>query len=339
MSKRQRHIFPTNEIAHLWAHQTQDHASNPQHNFYFDGPTIYSYRNSFPVATLFKNKKKTIVLLTNDNYSPTTSKHVWAARSAVNHLDMFVVPSRSGSPYHSDNLAYFQREVTKEYEAAKRAKQLAPNHFHAMVNTHDAAKRYAAFFKIKNTVKLPIVGKKLEAFRLECLAREQRAKELEATRADREPQLEAAREKRELARQAKREKENAEKLARIADRIQQWRNGEYVSFPYGVNVPTMLRIKTLTSDGDTSDVVVETSRGARVPIEHAIRGLRLVRAVMARGAEYKRNGHTEHLGPYAVDRIAVNGTLFAGCHVITWDEINRIAPALDNYPNPVTGSL
>ena len=34
-----KHVYPTNEIAHLWAHKTQTSARNGQGNFYFDGDT------------------------------------------------------------------------------------------------------------------------------------------------------------------------------------------------------------------------------------------------------------------------------------------------------------
>jgi hypothetical protein len=74
---------------------------------------------------------------------------------------------------------------------------------------------------------------------------------------------------------------------------------------------------------------VQTSLGASFPVEHARLGLRVVREVRATGEEYRRNGHTIHLGHYVIDRIEPNGTVHAGCHVVTWDEIERIASQLD----------
>lgn len=78
--------------------------------------------------------------------------------------------------------------------------------------------------------------------------------------------------------------------------------------------------------------MTHTDRGARVPVEHARRALRFVRVVMARGQEYQRNGHTEHIGHYAIDRVEVDGTLHAGCHVIKWDEIERCGQLLETVP-------
>lgn len=86
-------------------------------------------------------------------------------------------------------------------------------------------------------------------------------------------------------------------------------------------MPTELRIK-----GDT----VETSRGASFPVEHARRGLALVRATIARGEEWRTNGHTCHLGAYKIERITPDGTVYAGCHVVTMQAIERIAPALES---------
>src|SRR5205807_8092971 len=41
--KRPRHVFPTGEIPHLWAHKVQPDARNADGNLYFGGDTIYSY--------------------------------------------------------------------------------------------------------------------------------------------------------------------------------------------------------------------------------------------------------------------------------------------------------
>ena len=127
----------------------------------------------------------------------------------------------------------------------------------------------------------------------------------------------------EKAEQTKRER--AEALIRQQELIIQWRAGQYSGCLY--DVPTMLRI-----DGDE----VVTSRGARFPVSHAKRGLAFIRKVRESGQTYVRNGHTIHLGPYAIDRIEPDGTVKAGCHVVSWAEIERIAPALDSNPTSAT---
>lgn len=73
---------------------------------------------------------------------------------------------------------------------------------------------------------------------------------------------------------------------------------------------------------------VQTSLGAHFPVSHALRALTFVRRVRELGQEYVHNGHTVHLGHYAIDRIEADGTVHAGCHVVKWDEIERITPQL-----------
>ena len=73
---------------------------------------------------------------------------------------------------------------------------------------------------------------------------------------------------------------------------------------------------------------VQTSLGARFPVSHAIRGLAFVRKVRQAGQAYVRNGPTIHLGHYVIDRIEPDGTVHAGCHVVKWEEIERITPQL-----------
>lgn len=125
------------------------------------------------------------------------------------------------------------------------------------------------------------------------------------------------------AEQTKRER--AEALVRQQQLITKWRAGQYSGCLY--DVPTMLRI-----DGDE----VVTSRGARFPVSHAKRALALVRKVRESGQAYVRNGHAIHLGPYTLDRIEADGTVKAGCHAVSWEEIERIASTLDSVPTSAT---
>jgi hypothetical protein len=127
-------------------------------------------------------------------------------------------------------------------------------------------------------------------------------------------------------------REDEEWLAKSAEIIAAWRNGDpqaRLRDPW--NLPVMLRIRTFGADENVRHAVamVETSRGAQVPVSHAIRGLRFVRAVVARGEAFQTNGHTFHLGHYKIDRIGTDGTLTAVCHVISLAEIERIAPELE----------
>ena len=86
--KRQKHVFKTEQVAHIWAQQTQDDGRNAQGNFYFTGDTIYSYGSHFPIARFINPQT---VLFTTRRYSNTTSKHLWATRDALRGLDVRVI--------------------------------------------------------------------------------------------------------------------------------------------------------------------------------------------------------------------------------------------------------
>jgi hypothetical protein len=309
-----RNVVQGKEVAHLWAHQAQTWARNSGKTIYFEKRTIYSYGSHFPIASIVKTKTGEVILFNSDRHSVTTSKHQsWVRHAIPSSFDVFTVPSipsneRTHFDMHIVNANHYRETIQHLINRAARAKSDLQKRYltDEITATLAEADRYAAAFKCKKIMKLPKLPANWEAYASEL--RTKTAKKAAETR------------KREAAAKAKRIEQAAEAIAK-------WQAGDNVSLPY--DIPTMLRIKTVTTDGDTSETIVQTSRGASVPIEHAIRGLRIVRAVMHSGKEYQRNGHTEHLGPYAVDRITTDGTLYAGCHVITWDEIEKIAPQLD----------
>ncbi len=80
--------------------------------------------------------------------------------------------------------------------------------------------------------------------------------------------------------------------------------------------PIRLRIK-----GDE----LQTSRGARVPLAHAVKAFRVIKRLRDKGQAYQRNGHTIHLGHFALDSIDSAGNVRAGCHEVEWAEIARVA--------------
>jgi len=318
MNKRKKYVYDTGEIPHLWAHRTQDEARNRQGNLYFTGDTICSYGSHFPIARHVTNDAGVRgVLFTTATYSVTTSSHCSAVRSAIpSGIRVFHVPNvchgrYSGSDLtaddHTSNLTDYAERIEKHVVTSARARSSyakAWNNQHAG-HLRDQAFAYCAFFglPVPNIPEVPEIDS-------------------EALNAIRKREAKRAAEKSE---QTKRER--AEALVRQQELISKWRAGQYSGCLY--DVPTMLRI-----DGDE----VVTSRGARFPISHAKRALTFVRKVRQSGQAYVRNGHTIHLGPYALDRIETDGTVKAGCHVVSWEEIQRIAPALDSIHKSVTGN-
>jgi hypothetical protein len=320
--KRQRKVFPTSEIPHLWFHQTQSDARS-QGNISFDGDTIYSYGSHFPIARHVKSAsgRKSAVLFTTRRYSVTTSGHCSSVRQAIpSGTVVFDVPnvrsdSWSGNVIdHAANLEHFVKESQDALAKSRRARSSGEWELKAAFGYRETAKAYASFFRVPcpKFDFLP-TGKELKALKAQIAERAERHKASQAQAAERERVRQAERDRIEML-------DFAEKSAL-------WRAGNpNVRLPY--SAPALLRIV-----GDD----VETSKGARVPVTHAIAGLAVVRKIVARGREYVRNGHTIHLGHYAIDKIAADGTLTAGCHVISLAEIEALAPALDAWQSEHSG--
>jgi hypothetical protein len=108
---------------------------------------------------------------------------------------------------------------------------------------------------------------------------------------------------------------------RNAEKIEAWRAGQNVQLPR--EVPTMARIV-----GDD----VQTSMGARVPLEHACRLARLARIAIRRGGQSWAPGDGPRVGHFQVQRIGADGSATIGCHEFNADEGTRALAMLDACP-------
>lgn len=364
--KRQKQVFSTGEIPHLWYHKTQYSARNQQHNLYFENETIFSYGSHFPIAkhVQSKNGKKSAILLTTRTYSVTTGGHISAVRSAIpEDVQIFRVMRPDNSP--ESQLPYYLSEIKSNLDSANSRKMETTRN--SDVNSAKSlileCRAFCKFFGFKTPKfpKLPKIDTKKLGQQLQAICDRQTARDA-ARRAEWE--AETARRKQEAdnwnasgickheprhdahnygdVHDCARMREEEEWMAKSADIIAAWRNGDTTAVlrnPW--NLPVMLRIRTFGADESVQFAAaqVETSRGAKVPVSHALRGLRFVRNVVKTGQAYQRNGHTLHLGNYAIARVDVDGTLTAGCHVIPYSEIERIAPELERLAaTPLPGA-
>lgn len=139
------------------------------------------------------------------------------------------------------------------------------------------------------------------------------------------------REKREAAEREARERE-AKRYAEAADIRRAWLAGESdrtrdpVS---GYHISDETGGALIRANGER----LETSHGAEVPLEHAIKAFRFVKLVRERGETWRRNGRTIRVGHYQIDCID-SGGFNAGCHRINWPEIERLARELGVYEAP-----
>lgn len=354
-TKRARHVFPTDEIAHLWAHKVQADARNSQGNFYFEGDTIYSYRSHFPIARHVANKRgKRAILFTTRSYSVTTGGHISAVRQAIpSGITVFDVDNiHDYSAFaHRDNLRAFASDAKSNVQKSTRCRKQGTYTLDAAFRLRDSAREYCKFFGIKfsaNDWRFLPKGKRLAELRAMLAEREARAKVLDNAKRARDRAEWEARSVREKAEAdawndsgvcqheprhdahqwghkdaCKRLHEDEEWMTKSGEIIVAWQAGDTDARLRNTwDLPTYLRIM----DGE-----LETSRGARIPMAHAVRGLKFVRMVVSRGEDWQRNGHTFHLGHYSLDRVEACGTVHAGCHVIEYREIQRIAPQVEYW--------
>jgi hypothetical protein len=116
-------------------------------------------------------------------------------------------------------------------------------------------------------------------------------------------------------------------LVRRESDILDWRGGKYVAL-YHYSLPTMVRVHPGKPD------VLQTSRGAEVPLEAAIGIFRLAQRCRDRAEALPASlvaqlaTRQRQIGEFHLDRIDADGTIHAGCHTISYEESARLADAL-----------
>lgn len=368
---RERQVYPTSEIPHKWAHQTQAEARNAQGNLYFKGATIYSYRDSWPLARIHSKRDGEKLVLTNSGRcSTTTAQHQYAVNSACSHMAPIAVPfcsnerfsGRTQSADHGDNLKYLQKTAADYLSKAQRVMSACAvtwQQGHAQT-LHKQLAQYLKFFGIRR--KAPVFPAAAWAAALE------RATRIETP----DPVRDARKIKQREQRQAQKRAElqsmfdaycglvaayNAAFDAALAalpavDAAQVWRDtGKWphlnltvaMDRPYehykqraqytraGFTVP---EVKSLAHGGRMDCLLrvngdeIETSRGARIPLDHAPRLWRFIQAIKAAGIPYAHAGHTNYAGEFKIDSIDAAGNLKAGCHMLEYAELRRLAVTL-----------
>lgn len=307
--------FSNEQLIHVWAQQSQAYGKSS--GMRFEGPTLYSYQT--PIANFVKAKRggRVACLITSEKYSiTTTTKHMPHAGDIPNNgyegTQVFVVShvgveggqSPRADNWHKHNLA----DLAERYAAAiakvgrsSRYWELHHSDAHSIACT---ARYYCEHFGLKfSEAKFaPLTDAQLDAARAKYAAWEVRNE----TKVAREQ--EQARQRAEANRAAYEEK------------AAQWLAGDPVQVPHMWEAPTLLRVV-----GDR----IETTRGAQFPVLHGLRAYDAIRMVRARGTEYRTPPETKlALGHYQIDVIHANGDVKAGCHFVSFKDIERVAKEL-----------
>lgn len=303
-----KNYVDSKEIAHLWAHQSQESAKCSS-AMSFEGPNFYSY--STVIAAIATNPAgDKAYLVSEGQYSATTSRHQGQVRSAIPYsATHFDVPgaSRHGGERFNDTtriLKDWAREIEYKLERAAEAKSKKRQKFLLECRAiSDKMVAFGEFFQLG-------VGT-VEGYIPRIAVTDE---ELDRWASEKE-QREAA---KKAAQEAARKADEALQRKRYAKDRLRWLAGDSV-YGWSHYFDPELRIV----EGE-----VETSKGASFPVAHAKRGLALVESVRASKRPWQRNGHTCHLGNYQIDSIDANGTVHAGCHVVSYKAIKRIREQL-----------
>jgi hypothetical protein len=305
---RTKTVFQTQELAHIWARQSQSEGRNPAGNVYFHGKKIYSYGSHFCMANIVKPG---IVLINANNYSNTTAKHLGAVRYAVNHMVTIQVDKPEGTLI--ENLRGFQYDIKVELDKINntRTRQQTKEHArNSLVSIIGRVERYLDVTEQSLTKKLHNTqdenARKEFILYFEAAKSDQAKEELQTKLAKQAKAIERA-EKRKNAKFIKEAK--AELLLWRAGRPNKWRHYNHLNI-----FPVMLRTHAVeNTEGSLIDI--ETSKGARVTYKA---GKILFDAIQA-GKDVKGMD----IDGYTV--ISLNGVLKVGCHEIDRKEINRFA--------------
>jgi hypothetical protein len=304
-------VFPTSELVHIWAKQSQEAGKNQAGNVFFRDGKIYSYGHHFCMGNIIAPG---VVLINQNTYSKTTAKQLHAVRYAVNHMQTILVNKPDGDL--CDNLRGFISDIREQLDiiANDRKRQTTKDQAKGeLTRIVERVEQYLQAIKADIKKRLPFKGqeetRKEFILYLEAAKSEQAAADMQ-TKLDKQAKKKAREE----------EQRRAQILADGKAELLNWSKNKGNQFHQyrHMDLPVMLRVSTedfRVTTKVTKTKVIETSKGARVPYEQGRKLYTLIKAGRdVRG--YDLNGYTV---------ISLNGVLKVGCHEIDRKEIERFA--------------
>ncbi len=296
-------VFTSAEIAHIWVNRGASYGRCAA-NMSFDSDTFSSYNTV--IARRIRHRGKEAYVCDQAGFSNTTRRHQGAIISAVRAADrVFNVHIGSYGQRLTFTAAQLRDYYLREWREMGKASPSRYEHARAEAYLHRHSRLCQAlavceYFGLPAAkIAKQIRGERKEEARNQAIVDAWNAK-LAERRARADKRARVAREARE-ARQAIEDRDN----------IALWLAGASISPRY--SWPTLLR-----AEGDE----MVTTKGARVPLSDAKRTYGF--AVRVKGHGWHRNGETHGIGVYQLDAVNEQGVV-AGCHRVTWEEIERFA--------------
>lgn len=308
-----KQVFNTNEVAHIWAQQSQQSGRNQGGNFYFEGATIYSYGGHFPIATIKGND----VFFTKRTYSNTTAKHIGKARAAISHKNIIYVHSVPVGNFsyltatHEENFNHWKRQIKAYFgelgNKRIRDTQSRVNSIQSLINELTV---YCDYFK------LPVKDKELKNFiKLSqnpdfiSIAREAKEKAIKQAELKYKQAAKAYDKYLEYWRNFREDKAAEELPEKIKDLCRFYQS----------NTEAFTRLR-FNSDQNR----VETSKGVQIPAEIAKRAYIALNGCLAQSC----NGLSIPVLSYTITETGKD-YIKAGCHTIPKKDIEYIANLLN----------
>jgi hypothetical protein len=281
-------VFSSNrELIHVWANNDSPEVYKRANSVSCQNGVLFSYNTA--IADIYNET----VILNRHSFSNSTSKHQSLARSASRHHNQLLIDIPL---WNNRGLVYGQ------------------NDFNSLIVSHN--EKIAADYLVKASR----ARKNADWFtgmayaHLNSLVKYAALLGLEYQAGDLS-ELQAAAIEADKKRKAAEKIRKAEKIAEQAEALEKWRNGENVYRHFEI---TALRI---------NEDQIETSRGANIPLDHAIKAWPLLKRIHDSGKEYVAGDHSIKLGHYTVSRIT-RENMIVGCHTIPFAEIVNIAKQL-----------
>ena len=314
------------ELIHVFAQQKQ--SSGKCSNMFFENTvTLYDYGYHYPLALYATNKKgEKAMIINTQGYSVTTSKHIGMVKYATNQHNQFMLPNTDAM---KQLLGNYDARITEglsvaiihcigsfydklEYDKKKRKQatldkwkedtMLECENYVNILDWYGFKPSKEAIKAMRQLTGLPAAEAKAAAIKAKALREKKRAKAALA--------------------------EHKKHAALMQHCVKAWLANEvfFVSDD-GAQHNTLhwiARNETVLLRINGEDV--ETSKGAKFPLEHGLKALPLINQAIGKG--WHKNGHTIHLGHYQIDEILAAGDVKAGCHFVLYSEVMRIAKEL-----------
>lgn len=290
-----KHKFTGREIGHAWWHETHDTYGDAGNMSFADG-LMLSY--STGIARKCKTEDGRVYAIINSRrFSNTTCSHMKAARAAIpGDVQVFYVDAPRGAMLnHSPALLASAKEADFR-EAIGEAAEINGNarlkiRRSKFLAAAQVARREAT--DICNFFSLPMpdwvneTDEEAEAF-------------LVAEQAKNQKRDEEIRQQREVE---------------AAEDLEAWLLGGPFNSLFYILAPR-LRVNP------RNQLSIETSLGAEIPYDEGRRAFLFCRKMREKG--WRVNGKTFPIGSYQLSSVNEYG-IVAGCHRITWEEIERFA--------------